>query len=176
MPAVLIAVTGTPGTGKTSACEVLARRGYTVIDLDEVARRDGFVTGRDAVRQTDEVDVEALRDGLRVPAKIAFLRSHFAHRMRVNLAIVLRCRPSMLRQRLEARGWGPEKVRENVEAEAIDVILQEAVANLPFVYEVDTTDLTPEATADAILAVLQGKTKGHEPGSVDWTSEVLSWY
>jgi len=176
VPAVLIAVTGTPGTGKTSACEVLARRGYTVIDLDEVARRDGFVTGRDAVRQTDEVDVEALRDGLRVPAKIAFLRSHFAHRMRVNLAIVLRCRPSMLRQRLEARGWGPEKVRENVEAEAIDVILQEAVANLPFVYEVDTTDLTPEATADAILAVLQGKTKGHEPGSVDWTSEVLSWY
>ena len=173
---MLIAVTGTPGTGKTSACEVLARRGYTVIDLDEVARRDGFVTGRDAVRQTDEVDVEALRDGLRVPAKIAFLRSHFAHRMRVNLAIVLRCRPSMLRQRLEARGWGPEKVRENVEAEAIDVILQEAVANLPFVYEVDTTDLTPEATADAILAVLQGKTKGHEPGSVDWTSEVLSWY
>lgn len=176
MPAVLIAVTGTPGTGKTSACEVLARRGYTVIDLDEVARRDGFVTGRDAVRQTDEVDIEALRDGLNVPAKIAFLRSHFAHRMNVNVAIVLRCRPSVLRQRLEARGWGPEKVRENVEAEAIDVILQEAVTNLPFVYEVDTTDLTPEATADAILAVLQGKTKGHEPGSVDWTSEVLSWY
>ena len=176
MPAVLIAVTGTPGTGKTSACEVLARRGYTVVDLDEVARRDGFVTGRDAVRQTDEVDIEALRDGLNVPAKIAFLRSHFAHRMNVNVAIVLRCRPSVLRQRLEARGWGPEKVRENVEAEAIDVILQEAVTNLPFVYEVDTTDLTPEATADAILAVLQGKTKGHEPGSVDWTSEVLSWY
>ena len=176
MPAVLIAVTGTPGTGKTSACEVLARRGYTVIDLDEVARRDGFVTGRDAVRQTDEVDIEALRDGLNVPAKVAFLRSHFAHRMNVNVAIVLRCRPSVLRQRLEARGWGPEKVRENVEAEAIDVILQEAVTNLPFVYEVDTTDLTPEATADAILAVLQGKTKGHEPGSVDWTSEVLSWY
>jgi len=176
VPAVLIAVTGTPGTGKTSACEVLARRGYTVIDLDEVARRDGFVTGRDAVRQTDEVDIEALRDGLNVPAKVAFLRSHFAHRMNVNVAIVLRCRPSVLRQRLEARGWGPEKVRENVEAEAIDVILQEAVTNLPFVYEVDTTDLTPEATADAILAVLQGKTKGHEPGSVDWTSEVLSWY
>ena len=173
---MLIAITGTPGTGKTSACEVLARRGYTVIDLDEVARRDGFVTGRDAVRQTDEVDIEALRDGLNVPAKIAFLRSHFAHRMNVNVAIVLRCRPSVLRQRLEARGWGPEKVRENVEAEAIDVILQEAVANLPFVYEVDTTDLTPEATADAILAVLQGNTKGHEPGSVDWTSEVLSWY
>ncbi len=173
---MLIAVTGTPGTGKTSACEVLSRRGYTVIDLEEVARGDGFVTGRDPVRQTDEVDTEALRDGLNVPAKIAFLRSHFAHRMRVNVAIVLRCRPAVLRQRLEARGWGPEKVQENIEAEAIDVILQEAVANLPFVYEVDTTDMTPPETADAILAILQGKTKGHEPGSVDWSSEVLSWY
>lgn len=173
---MLIAVTGTPGTGKTSTCEVLARRGYTVIDLDEVARRDGFVTGRDAVRQTDEVDVEALRDRLNVPAKIAFLRSHFAHRMHVNVAIVLRCRPSVLRQRLEGRDWGPEKVHENVEAEAIDVILQEAVANLPFVYEVDTTHSTPAETADTILGILQGKTKGHEPGSVDWTSEVLSWY
>ncbi len=173
---MLIAVSGPWGRGKTSACEVLARRGYTVIDLEEVARRDGFVTGRDPVRQTDEVDVEALRDGLNVPAKIAFLRSHFAHRMRVNVAIVLRCRPSVLRQRLEARGWGPEKVHENVEAEAIDVILQEAVANLPFVYEVDTTDVTPPETANRIMAILQGQTKGHEPGSVDWTSEVLSWY
>jgi adenylate kinase len=173
---MLIAVTGTPGTGKTSACEVLSRRGYSIIDLDEVARRDGFIVGRDAARETEEVDVEALRDRLEVPAKIAFLRSHYSHRIHVNIAIVLRCRPSVLRRRLEARGWTPEKVRENVEAEAIDVILQEAVEVLPFVYEIDTTDLKPEETADAILDILQGKTNGHEPGSVDWTSEVLSWY
>ena len=96
--------------------------------------------------------------------------------MDVNLALVLRCRPSVLRVRLEARGWPAEKVRENVEAEAIDVITQEAVGRLPFVYEVDTTDLTVERTADAVLAILQGKTEGHEPGSVDWSSEVLSWY
>jgi len=71
---------------------------------------------------------------------------------------------------------GPPKVRENVEAEAIDVILQEAVARLPFVFEVDTTNSTPQETAEAILAILQGKTKGRQPGSVDWASEVLSWY
>jgi len=54
--------------------------------------------------------------------------------------------------------------------------LQEAVARLPFVFEVDTTNRQPTETAEAILAILQGKTKGHEPGSVDWASEVLSWY
>ena len=173
---MIVAITGTPGTGKSSACDVLTKRGYVVVDLDEIARREGLIVGRDEKRDTDEVDVDALRQGLRIPAKVSFLKSHYSHRMDVNLAVVLRCRPSVLRARLEARGWPPEKVRENVEAEAIDVILQEAVARLPFVFEVDTTNATPEETVEAILAILRGKTKGHEPGSVDWASEVLSWY
>ncbi len=173
---MLVAITGTPGTGKSTTCAVLSSRGYVIIDLDDLARREGLIVGRDPVRGTDEVDVDALRERIRVPAKIAFLKSHYSHLMDVNLALVLRCRPSVLRARLEARGWPVEKVRENVEAEAIDVITQEAVGRLPFVYEVDATDRTAEQTADAILAILQGKTEGHEPGSVDWSSEVLSWY
>lgn len=173
---MLVAITGTPGTGKTSACDVLARRGYVVVDLDEVARKGGFIVGRDEARATDEVDVEALRENLKVPAKIAFLRSHYSHQMDVEMAVVLRCKPSVLRQRLEARGWPEEKVRENVEAEAIDVITQEASERLPLVYEVDTTALMPSETADAILTILRGKTEGHGPGSVDWSDEVLSWF
>ena len=176
MAGVLVAVTGTPGTGKTSSCRVLERRGYTVVDLDAVARREGFIVGRDSARESDEVDVEALRRGLRVPAKIAFLKSHYSHLMDVNLAVVLRCHPSALRSRLEARGWSMPKVRENVEAEAIDVILQEAVDRLELVYEVDTTELTPESSAGQILEILQGSTRGHEPGSVDWSDQVLLWY
>ncbi|HYM40698.1 MAG TPA: adenylate kinase family protein [Thermoplasmata archaeon] len=173
---MLVAVTGTPGTGKTSACDVLARRGYAVVDLDDLARKGGYVVGRDEARQTDEVDVDALREHLRIPSKVAFLRSHYSHRMDVDLAIVLRCRPSVLGKRLEARGWPPEKVRENVEAEAIDVITQEAAERLPRVYEVDTTTLNSDQTADAVLGILQGRTKGRELGSVDWSEEVLSWY
>lgn len=171
-----IAITGTPGTGKTSACERLGKRGYVIVDLDEVARKEGFVVGRDEARATDEVDAEALRERLQIPAKMAFLKGHYSHLMDVNIAIVLRCRPSVLRRRLESRGWPSEKVRENVEAEAIDVITQEAFGRLPFVFEVDTTDATPEETAAAILDILQGRTEGHEPGLIDWSQEVLSWY
>lgn len=173
---MLVAVTGTPGTGKTSSCDVLARRGYAVVDLDDVARQGGFIVGRDEARGSDEVDVDALRDNLRVPAKIAFLRSHYAHRMAVDLVVVLRCAPSVLRTRLGARGWPPAKVRENVEAEAIDVITQEAVGLHSAVYEIDTTTKAASETAEAILGILRGKTQGHEPGSVDWSHEVLSWY
>lgn len=173
---MLIAVTGTPGSGKSSVCAALERRGYAVVDVDEVARRENLVVGRDDVRGSDEVDVEALRERLRVPAKIAFLKGHYSHLLGVNLAVVLRCRPSVLRRRLEARGWPEAKVRENVEAEAIDVVLQEATERLDDVYEVDTTDLAPDAAAAQVLEILRGRTRGHEPGTVDWTEEVLSWY
>ena len=173
---MLVSVSGTPGTGKTSSCAALTRRGYTVVDLDQVARAGGFIIGRDESRDSDEVDVDALRENLRVPAKIAFLKGHYSHMMDVNLAIVLRCRPSVLRARLEDRGWSGAKVQENLEAEAIDSILQDAVERLERVYEIDTTTLTPEQTAQEILEILQGNTKGHEPGSVDWSEEVLSWY
>jgi len=173
---VLIALTGTPGTGKTSVGEVLKARGYAVLDLDRMAREYGLIRGRDEARQADEVDVDALRERIRVPAKLAFLKSHYSHLMDVNVAIVLRCRPSVLRDRLRARQWSEEKILENVEAEAIDVITQEATQRIPFVYEVDTTARLPAETAGEVLAILQGKTEGHEPGKVDWSSEVVRWY
>ena len=37
-------------------------------------------------------------------------------------------------------------------------------------------ELNHVAPAGAVLAILQGRTEGHEPGSVDWSHEVLSWY
>ncbi|OLC03765.1 MAG: hypothetical protein AUG84_00170 [Chloroflexi bacterium 13_1_20CM_4_66_7] len=172
---MLIAVTGTPGTGKSSACEILARRGYVVVDLDAVARKEGLVVGRDEARGSDEIDVDALRDGLLVPAKVAVLKAHYSHLMDVNIAIVLRCRPAVLEKRLEARRWPREKIRENVEAEAMDLITQEAANRIPFVYEVDTTDRTPAQTVETILEILKGKTEGHEAGSVDWSQEATGW-
>ena len=173
---MLVAVTGTPGAGKSSVCRVLAGRGYVIVDLDEMARSGGFIVGRDEARQSDEVDVSALREQLDIPAKIAFLKGHYSHLMNVNFAVVLRCRPRVLRERLTSRGWSEGKIRESVDAEAIDVILQEAVERLDFVYEVDTTARSAEESASQILDILQGRTSGHEPGSVDWSDEVLSWY
>lgn len=173
---MLVALTGTPGTGKSSVAAELGRRGYFVLPLDRFAEEHKLVTGYDAARGTKEVDVEALDREVRVPAKLGFLVSHYAHLLSVNMAIVLRCHPKVLADRLRARGWGEPKVRENVEAEAIDAITQEAATRLPFVYEVDTTSATPEAVAGAVLEILQGKVAGREPGHLDWSDEVLSWY
>jgi len=167
---VLVAVTGTPGTGKSSVCGILARRGYHVVDLDAAAAEMGLTeAGEDG---TVLVDVEALARGLHVSTKVAFLKGHYAHRMPANLIVVLRCHPEELWRRLAARGWPVAKVRENVEAEAIDVILQEAVAQGPPVFEVDTTAKPAEAAATEVLDVLRGTVAGHEPGRRDWSEEV----
>jgi adenylate kinase len=167
---VLVALTGTPGTGKSSVGDALARRGYHIVDLDVTAKELGLA-------ETDEdgdvvVDVDALASKLHVPTKVAVLRGHYAHRMPANVIVVLRCHPRELWGRLEARGWPAEKIRENVEAEAIDVILQEAVERGPPVYEVDTTAKTADGSANEVLDILRGKVAGHEPGRLDWTEEV----
>lgn len=173
---VLVALTGTPGTGKSSVAAILERRGYYVLSLDALAKEWNLITGIDQARGSLEVDIERLDHEIRVPAKVGFLVAHYAHRMSVNLAIVLRCHPRTLASRLRTRGWSEAKVRENVEAEAIDVITQEAADRLPFVYEIDTTEASSEETAETVLKILQGQFQGHEAGSVDWSDEVLSWY
>src|SRR2546422_11686424 len=62
---VLVAITGTPGTGKPSASQRIPRRGYIVVDLADAARAQGLIAGRDEARGPDEVDGEALRSAFR---------------------------------------------------------------------------------------------------------------
>ena len=58
-----------------------------------------------------------------------------------DLVIILRCRPDILKSRLVKRGYRGEKIQENVEAEALDVILVETLEIHPpgHILEIDTT-------------------------------------
>jgi adenylate kinase len=178
-----VALSGTPGTGKTAVAALMSERGWHAIEVGDLARSSGAVVGRDEERQTDEVDVDLL-----VPAMEAHLASldlprvllvgHLAHLMPCHTVVVLRTSPSVLRQRLESRGWPPAKVQENVEAEAVGVVLVESVEREPPVpvYEVDTSGGSPEESARLVAATLEGAGEGMEAGWVDWSEEVMGWY
>ncbi|HVO77657.1 MAG TPA: adenylate kinase family protein [Methanomassiliicoccales archaeon] len=172
-----LAISGTPGTGKTAAAGILASRGMRVVELNQFAKEHGLLGALDRKRKTREIDVGKLDSTLLSErTDNVVLVGHLSHLLTADMVIILRTRPSVLRKRLEARGYPEAKVRENLEAEACDVILIEALERSKDVFEIDTTERTPEETADAIDEILAGKTKKYEPGNIDWSGEVLGWY
>ena len=63
----------------------------------------------------------------RVITEDSILEGHFSHEFdNIDKIIVLRCDPKVLVKRLSERGYSKEKVRENLEAEAIGTIYSES--------------------------------------------------
>jgi len=99
-------------------------------------------------------------------SEVVILEGHFSHLI-AGRAVVLRLHPRELRQRLEARGYSEKKVRENVEAEVLDVILVEAVERCGSVSEIDTTSKSPEEVALLIVRAIEEEAD-FAPGQVSW--------
>lgn len=166
-----VAVTGTPGTGKTTAVDRV-ETALEVVHLNELVREGGFDAGTDDARGSVVADVDALAEWVAERDDL-LVESHLAHHVPAERVVVLRCHPETLLGRLRERGESEEKATENAEAEALDVVLSEAVGahGQEAVYEIDTTDRTPDETAAAIEAVLAGE---REPsaGTVDFTDHL----
>jgi len=169
-----IAVTGTPGVGKTSASAFV--KSVRVVHLSELIDELGLATGYDSKRKTKVVDTAKLAKEVGKLRGDLLIEGHLSHLLRPDIAVVLRCSPAVLGKRLRAKGWSEKKVVENVEAEAVDVILIEAMEVVPIVLEIDTTDKKPAKVGAAIEEIVSGERKKYRAGSVDWSQEVLGWF
>jgi adenylate kinase len=188
-----VALTGTPGTGKTTVADQLAlEMPVDVVHLNTSIHRCELTKRTDKARGTHVVDLEAVASWLdeRTPpseTETVVIESHLAHLFDVDRVVVLRCSPDHLRTRLETRenpsqlhntAKAPEMVTqsayENAEAEALDLILSGAVERhgLDNVYEVNTTDRNPELVASDVAAVIRG-TRTPSAGTVDFSEWVL---
>jgi len=154
---VRIAVTGTPGTGKTTATELL-ETDLDVVHLNEAIREEGLYERVDEERDSVVADMDAVAEWLGGRDNVV-IDSHLAHHLDVDRVVVLRCRPDVLEDRLVERGEAEASAAENAESEALDVILSEAVETHGFdsVYEIEATERTPEAVATEIEAVIEGE-------------------
>ena len=171
---MLIAVTGTPGTGKTAACALL--KGVTVVDLRKLAMEHADEFTVDKKRGSMEVDPRVLRKFIPKEKEVVVIEGHLSHLMKPDITIVLRCSPKVLRRRLAKRHWSEKKIQENVEAEAVDVILIEALEACKKVFEIDTTEMTARKVANAIASIISGERGKYRPGDIDWSGEVFDWY
>ncbi|MFB6118955.1 adenylate kinase family protein [Halosegnis sp.] len=162
-----VAVTGTPGTGKTTATKQV-ETDLTVVHLNDVIEREGYAAGTDEKRGSVIADTDAVAAWLNGREDL-LVESHLAHHFPADRVIVLRCHPADIERRLTDRGDSEQKARENAEAEALDVVLSEAVAEhgADSVYEVDTTDRDPGDVAAAIESVIAGE-RDPAVGTVDF--------
>jgi len=163
---MMCGITGTPGTGKSATGNELAKRGHTVVHLTDTV--GPYVTGEDEERDAQIIDVDRWVAEF-VPVD-GFVEGHFAHLLPCDKIVVLRCRPDVLKARLAMRKYREKKIRENAEAEALDVCLIETVEDFEpgQILEIDTTEKSPAECADTI----EGFAAGRIPsgfGSLDWS-------
>ena len=161
---MMVGIAGTPGTGKTSVGDVLARRGSRVVRVAETIG-PYVIAEEDGVR---EVDQEAWATAF--PPVDGFVEGGLSHFLACDRLVILRCRPDVLRHRLETRDYPRAKVDENVEAEALDVILCEALDLHPpeSLLEIETTARPAEETADLVEAFVDGRL-GPSHGTFDFS-------
>jgi adenylate kinase len=156
---VRVALTGTPGTGKTTASEALEPEiDLDVVHLNEVIREADLATGTDPERDSLVADLDAVEAWLGDRDDV-LIESHLSHQLPVDRVVVLRCHPEELERRLRDRGESAAKATENAESEALDVILAEAVEVHGFdaVYEIDATERSPDAVAEAVERAITGE-------------------
>ncbi len=171
---MLVAITGTPGVGKTSLLSqpALQGYGYEIVSVEDLATRHWAITGK----ELREIDVDKLASKMERSERMVMLDGHLSHYLNPDICIVLRCHPEVLEARLRERDYDEQKIRDNVEAEAIDLVLIEAMELNEKVYEIDNTDTPSDKTAQMILEIISGRTEGYEPGQVDWSGVIFEWY
>ena len=120
----MICVTGTPGVGKTTFSRNLAHRlGVSHVDLNKWLVEHGYSEGIDKDRGSIVIDEEKLA-GLKIPGVID---SHLSHFCNCDAIIVLRAPYQKEHlKRMQKKGWSAKKVRENLEAEIMEIIAEEA--------------------------------------------------
>ena len=180
-PFLTIALTGTPGTGKTLISKKLEEEGYHVLHLTEFIKEQQIPSEKDEERNCDVIDMDALEDAVfeyqqqarrrynnhffenkltfddfhknSVDLPVLLIESHMAHYLS-DLSVVFRTHPNTLKIRLDERGYSEKKVMENVLAESIDVVLCDCYDYCRRVYEIDTTAITVAETTACLKELI----------------------
>ncbi len=143
---MIIAVSGTPGTGKTTVAKSLSKLpGHSYVDVKKLIKDRRLSLGKDRKRDCDIIDHYELN---RILIKMIksdrnlVIDSHLSHMLPkrdVDACVVTSCSLKELKKRLKARGYSSGKIRENLDAEIFDTCRTEAEEKGHKVILVDTT-------------------------------------
>ncbi len=179
---MIIVVTGTPGLGKTKVSQLLSKRLDALhLDLNRIVREEKLTLGIDEERKSLVADLKRLsgrvQELIKESSKNVIIDGHYASEVvppkLVSYVFVLRRDPDLLKVDLERKGFGKQKVSENISAEILGVCLSDALNayGLKRVCEINTTDKCVEGIIEEIILVLDGEEKP-SVGKVDWLGKL----
>jgi len=184
----ILIVSGTPGTGKTTISQNLLNDFKAkVISLNELAISEGLIVKYDTERETSVIDekklvryvIKLIESYNVLNVELVIIESHFSDIMPVefiDFVIILRCDPDELSVRLKKRGYGMEKVRENLQSEILgnsaNYFLNKQL-NKP-ILEIDTTNKNLDVITKTIIEILKGKVDVNKYiiGKIDWLEKL----
>ena len=178
----IILITGTPGVGKTAVSRLLASElKARHVDLGGLVKRENLISGVDKARGTLIADIRRVSKRMKKiiedSEQDVIVDGHYAvdvvPKQEVYLVFVLRRSPDELKRLMEDRGFGEEKLWENLAAEILDVCLCDAVdaCGLDKVCEIDVSGKELKEVVSEVISVLEGKSKCRV-GIVDWLGKL----
>ena len=169
---VNIGLTGTPGTGKTTLARLLD---FNTISISNYYPK--ISAGKDTEGNW-LVDIDKLNKEINVSNfSNTIFEGHTSHFLDgLNAVIVLRCHPDELKKRLIIRKYKEEKLIENMEAEALNIISQEAINEYGErkVYELDTTSSKLNDSKTKLERIISGNIKLNK--RIDYSETIMEWY
>jgi adenylate kinase len=177
LPLLRLALTGTPGTGKTRLSEEL--QGLVEIQNQSIlAETKGFLGQDDG--GSKEIDVEGLSTILveewsSPPEKTQLIDGHLSHLLPVDAIIILRAHPLVIDARLHLRDYEEQKILDNVEWEMIGgPWLELEEIDIP-ILELDSGVLDPNELTTEVLNWLSQDCAPERPAEIlDWLDDMAS--
>lgn len=170
-----IAVTGTPGSGKTSVCSVSNWECQSVMEL---AKINGCLEPIDASDGAAPVDVEKLSSILLEKWNLLehpmLIDGHLSHHLPIDAIVILRCHPSTLQNRLEKRNYSQNKISQNTESELLGTIAGECFQKLDIpCLEIDSTVITAIEIFQRLMDWVADGFKPSRPDvPIDWIATI----
>ncbi|HOI18686.1 MAG TPA: adenylate kinase family protein [Candidatus Woesearchaeota archaeon] len=163
---MIIAITGTPGTGKTRVSEILSKKmKANVINVSDFVKKRRLYEQYDRKLRTYIVDEKKLSRTLEKHIKEVFkdgnviVDGHLSHYLRkgfVDVCIVLRCSITELNRRLLKRRYVKAKITDNLESEIFDICEEEARESQKLVITIDTSNKSASVTANEAYEIIKG--------------------
>jgi adenylate kinase len=158
---LVIAVTGTPASGKTTFAKALAKElKAQLIEINDVVKEKHLFSHKDRfgtmVVMLPELST-ALKDMLQNASGTVVVVGHLAPELNVkyNAAVVVREKLKVIAERERKRGYPLEKIRDNLIAEATDYCGSLMRGKVTDTYEVET-----ESDKKAITEYFKSLTHG----------------